>query len=141
MTKDSVPPNASTPTLAEQLRMQRYLQQESRSSAPENAKESDSLSSSGPRSFTAASEELRMQRQIQQESRSSAPENSEESDSLSSSGPRSFTAAPRDSNRTSRSMDNLRTILDRAVAVLDEDNEELEDSVISSRSDDSNTQP
>jgi hypothetical protein len=143
--KDS-PPNTSTPSLAEQLRMQRQLEQESRSSAAsDNAapEESDSLSSpSRLRSFTAASEMLRTQRQLQQESRSSAPDNIERRGSLSSIGPRSSTAAPRGSpHRASRSMDSLRLILDLAIAILDEDDVEVEDSVISIRSDDSNIQP
>jgi hypothetical protein len=154
--KDS-PPNTSTPSLAEQLRMQRQeLEQESRSSAasdnaaPEEsgssdnaAEESATLSSpSRLRSFTAASELLRTQRQLQQESRSSAPDNIERRGSLSSIGPRSSTAAPRGSpHRASRSMDSLRSIIDRARAIIDEDDDEVEDSVTSIRSDDSNSQP
>jgi hypothetical protein len=130
------PPSGSAPNLGELLlRMLRRRQQESRSSAPGNA-ESDPLSSSGLRSFTAASEQQRTQRQLQQES---APDNEESDIPSSSRGLRSFTAAPRAayprSSRT-RSMDTLRSILDRAVAVLDD--EDLEDSVISSRRDDSN---
>jgi hypothetical protein len=38
-------------------------------------------------------------------------------------------------------MDSLRLILDLAIAILDEDDVEVEDSVISIRSDDSNIQP
>jgi hypothetical protein len=115
--KDS-PPNISTPSVAEQLRMQRLLEQESRSSTSDTAaEESDSL-----HSFTAASAQLRMQRQLQQESRSSEP-NNEEGDSFPPIGLSSFTAAPRGSYRTSLSMDNLRSILARAIEVLDEDDE------------------
>jgi hypothetical protein len=121
----------------EQLRMQRQLQQESRSSVQGN-EESDSISSSsGLRSFTAVTEQLRMQRHLQQESGSSAQGNEESNNIASSSDLHSFTAAPRDSHpRTSRarSLDTLRSILHRAIAVLDDD--ELEDSVISSRRDD-----
>jgi hypothetical protein len=129
--KDS-PPNTSTPSLGEQLqlRMQRQLEQESRrSSASNNAvEESDSLSSSRLRSFNAACEMLRTQRQLQQESRSLVPGSVERSGSLSSIGLRSSTAAPRASHRASRSMDSLRSILDRAIAILDDDNDAVEDS-------------
>jgi hypothetical protein len=75
------------------------------------------------------------QRQLQQESRSSVPDN-EECGYLSS-----FTAAPRGPLRTARSIDDLRSILRRAVAIIDESDEETEDSVISSRRDDTNSQP
>jgi hypothetical protein len=135
------PPNTSPPSLGEQLRMQRQLQQESRSSTSDNAaEEGASLSSSGPRSFTAASVQLRMQRQFEQEARSSAPDNAEDSDCLRTSGLRSSTAAPRGSHRASRSRNNLRSILDLAIAILDEDDEEAEATVVSSRCDDSNSQ-
>jgi hypothetical protein len=82
----------------------------------------------------------RMQRQLQQESRSLAPVENEESDSNSSSGGglRSVTAAPRGCNRASRSRKNIRSILERAFAVLDEYDEELEDIVGSSSRDESN---
>jgi hypothetical protein len=145
-------PSASAPNLGELLRRQRQLQQESTSSAPDNAEESDDpLSSSGLLSFTAATEQLRMQRpQLQHESGSSAQGNEETNNISSSSGLRSFTAAPRGSHpRTSapraRSMNSLRSILNRAIAVLDGedaalDAEEVEDSVISSRRDDLNPQ-
>jgi hypothetical protein len=89
------------------------------------------------------SELLRMQRQrqlqLQQESRSAAADSNEESGYLLHSS----TVAPscRGSHRTSRSTDTLRSILRRAVAVLDESDHEAEDSVISSRRDDSNSQP
>jgi hypothetical protein len=121
-------PNTSTPSVVEQLRMQRLLEQESRSSASDNAaEESDSLSFIALPSFTAASAQLRMQRH------------------LSPSGLGSSTAAPRGSHRTSFSMEYLRSILTRAVEVLDEvldeDDEEVEDTVVSSRRDDSNSQP
>jgi hypothetical protein len=151
--KDS-PPNTSSPSLIELLRMQRQLEQESRSSAasdnaaPEESdhsdnEESDSLSSrSRLRSFTAASELLRTQSQLQQESRSSAPDNIERSGSLSSIGLRSSTAAPRGSpHRASMSTDSLRLILVLAIAIIDDDDDEVEDSVTSIRSDDSNSQP
>jgi hypothetical protein len=38
-------------------------------------------------------------------------------------------------------MDSLRLIIGRAIAVLDEDDEEVEDTVDFSRRDDSNSQP
>jgi hypothetical protein len=155
--KDS-PPNTSTPSLGEQLRIQRrQLGQESRSSASDNAaeesdsdnaaeesdsdnaaEESDSLSSSRLRSFTAASELLRTQRQLQQESRRSALDNIDRRGSLSSIRLRSSTAAPRGTHR-----DSLRSILDRAIAILDDDDYEIEfeDGFTSIRSDDSNSQP
>lgn len=150
-------PSASAPSLGELLRRQRQLQHESRSSAPpDNAEESDPLSSSGLLSFTAATEQLRMHRQLQHESRSSAQGNEESNDISSSSGLR-FTAAPRGSRShtrrersldtaahrgshphtsRARSLDTLRSILDSAIAVLDD--EELKDSAISSRRDDLN---
>ena len=139
------PPNDSTPSVAEQLRRQRLLEQEQesrRSSASDNpaeetAQESDSLASVAFHSFTAASAQLRMLRQLQQQSRSSEPGN-EESGSLSLSGLDSSTAAPRGSQRTSSSMNDLRSILTRAIEVLDADDEEFED--VSSRRDDSNSQ-
>jgi hypothetical protein len=85
---------------------------------------------------------LRMQRQrrLQQESRSSAADsNGEESGYLLRlSTP---TAAPGGSHRTSESKDTLRSILRRAVAILDESDDEPEDSVVSIRRDDSNSQP
>jgi hypothetical protein len=92
-------------------------------------------------SAPSLSELLRMQRQrrLQEESRSSATDSNEQSGyHLHSS-----TAAPssRGSHRTSRSTDTLRSILRRAIAVLDESDHEAEDSVISSRRDDSNSQP
>jgi hypothetical protein len=79
---------------------------------------------------------MQRQRQLQQESRSSAPGSNAESGCLL----RSSTAAPRGSHRTSRSMDNLRSILRLAVAVFDESDDESEDSAISSGCD-SNSQP
>jgi hypothetical protein len=80
----------------------------------------------------------RMQRQHRQESRSSAPDSNEESGYLL----RSSTAAPsRGTHRTSRSMDTLRSILRLAIAVLEESDDEPDNSVISSRLDDSNSQP
>jgi hypothetical protein len=82
-----------------------------------------------------------MQRQLQQESRRSSEPDNEESDYLSPIGFCSFTAAPRGSHRTSLPMDNLRSILTRAIDVLYEDDEEVEDTVVSSRRDDSNSQP
>jgi hypothetical protein len=79
-----------------------------------------------------------MQIRLQQESRSTALDSNEESGYLL----RSSTGAPsRVTHRTSRSMDTLRSILRRAAAVLEESNDESEDSVISSRRDDSNSQP
>jgi hypothetical protein len=139
-------PNASTPTVDEmliqrqlQMRRQRELQEESRSSASNN-EESDSLSSSRLRSFTAASEQLRMQRQLQQELRNPAPEN-EESDALSSAGLHSLTGAPRGSQSNSMTVAKLRSILNCALAVLDESDDEAEDGVESSRCGDSNSEP
>ena len=139
--KDSLPRSASATALGELLRRQRQLQQESTSSAPDNAEESDPISSSGLLSFTAATEQLRMQRQLQHESGSSAQGNEESNNIASSNGLRSFTAAPVGSHpRTSRarSLDTLRSILNRAIAVLDDD--ELEDNIVSSRRDDLNPQ-
>lgn len=141
------PPNASASHLNELLRMQRELQErtqrqlheESKSSAADN-EESDSLPSSSLRSFTAASEQLPMQREIQEESKSSVADN-EESDSLFSSGLHSFPAAPRGSQPTSRSTDNVRSILNLALAILAESDEEPDDNVESSNSDDSKSQP
>jgi hypothetical protein len=144
--KDS-PPNASEPNLGEllriaterqlQMRRQRELQEESRSSASDN-EESDFLSSSRLHSLTAASEQLPMQRQLQQESRNLAADN-DESDSLSSSGIHSLTAAPRGSRDTSMTVANVRSIVDDAIALLDESDEEPEDGVESSSCDDSNS--
>jgi hypothetical protein len=107
-----------------QARTQRELQQESKSSASDNEESDDSLiSSSGPRSLTAASEQLPIQRQLQQESRSSRPDN-EENNSLPPRGIRSLTAA----------------ILDTAIAVLnDTSSDEVEDSVEPNNHDDSNS--
>jgi hypothetical protein len=123
-----------------QVRRQRELQEESRSSASNN-EESDSLSSSRlPRSFTAASEQLRMQRQLQQALRNPAPEN-EESDALSSAGLHSLTGAPRGSQSNSMTVAKLRSILNCALAVLDESDEEAEDGVESSSCGDSNSEP
>jgi hypothetical protein len=80
-----------------------------------------------------------MRSQLQRKSKSLAPAGTEENDSLSSvAGLRSFATAPRDSNRASRSMSNLRSILDRAFAVLDEYEEEPNDIVGSSSHDESN---
>jgi hypothetical protein len=146
--KDS-PPNTSTPSLSEQLRIQRLLEQESRSLSSDNAaEESDSLSSVAFHLVATASAPLRTQRQFQQESsRSSAPNNEDSvADSLPPSGLGSSTAAPtRGSHRTSLSRDRLRSILNSAIAILDdnededdEDDEEVEDA---SRRDDSNSQP
>jgi hypothetical protein len=98
-----------------------------------------SKSSQASASAPSLGELLRMQRQLQQESRSLAPADYEESDSLSfSGGLRSLAAAPRGSNRASRSMNNVRSILDRAFAVLDEYDEEIEDVVGCSSRDESN---
>jgi hypothetical protein len=145
ISKDS-PPNASTPTLAEllriqrqlQIRTQRQLQEESESSASE-IEQSDSLSSSRLRSFTTASEQLPTQRQLQQELINSAPEN-EERNSLSSGELHSLTASPRGSHHTTMAMADLRSILNRALAVLDESDDEPEDGVESSSRDNSNSQ-
>jgi hypothetical protein len=127
--------SASAPNLDELLRIQqrqRQLQQESRSTVPAN-EESGYLSSSGLGSSTSTAAS---------ESRSRAPDN-EERGNLSSSGLGSSTTAeaPRGSHRSARPVENLRSILRRAVAVLDESDEEPEDSNISSRCDDSNSQP
>jgi hypothetical protein len=77
---------------------------------------------------------MQRQRQLQQESRSSVPDN-EEGGYLYSSGIGSSTttAAPRGFHRTAiRSMDNLRSIIRRAIAIIeDESDEEPEDSDIS----------
>jgi hypothetical protein len=116
------------------LEMQRQSQQESRSSASDNEDGDNSLSPS-------ASNRLEMQRQSQQESRSSAPDNEDGDDSRSPSGFDSSSVAPRDSHRTSWSRDNLRSILNIAIAILDESDEELEASVESSSRDDANSQP
>ena len=79
-----------------------------------------------------------MQRQLRQDSRSSVLDNEESGYLLRSS---TATAAPRGSHRTSRFMDIGRPILRRAIADLEESDDEPEDSVISSRRDDSNSQP
>jgi hypothetical protein len=130
--KDS-PPNNPTPSLDEILRMQRQLeeraqrelQQESKSSASDN-EESAPYSSSGPRLFIAASEQLHIRRQLQQESLRSAPEN-EEGDDLPPSGIRSV---------------SMVAILNTAIAVLAESDEEVEDSAESRNHDEeSNSQP
>jgi hypothetical protein len=114
-------PSTSAPDLGELLRI--HLQHESRSSAPDNAaEESNPLLYSGLHSFTAASEQVRMQRQLQQ---SSVPGNAE-SDNISSSSGLPCTS------RT-KSLDTLRSILNRAIAVIDDDDQELEDSDIYSR--------
>jgi hypothetical protein len=114
-------PSTSAPDLGELLRI--HLQHESRSSAPENAaEENDPLLYSGVRSFTAASEQVRIQRQLQQ---CSVPGNAE-SDTISSSSGLPCTS------RTN-SLDTLRSILNRAIAIIDDDDEELEASAISSR--------
>jgi hypothetical protein len=130
-------PSTSAPDLGELLRM--HLQHESRSSAPDNAaEESNPLLYSGLHSFTAASEQVRMQRQ-----QSSVPGNAESDNISSSNGLRSFTAIDRASHPSTtrtRSLDTLRSILNCAIAVIDDDDEELEDSVISSRHDDFNPQ-
>jgi hypothetical protein len=87
------------------------------------------------------SQRKRTQRQLRQESRSSAPDN-EDSDSLSPSGLGSSTATPRGSHLASWSTrDQLRSILDTAIAVLAESDDEVEDSVESSSRDDPNFQP
>jgi hypothetical protein len=129
--------STSAPDLGELLRMQ--LQHESRSSAPDNtAEESAPLLYSGVRSFTVASEQVRMQRQLQQ---SSVPGNAESDYISSSSGLRSFTAtdgASHPSTTRTRSLDTLRSILNHAIAVIDD--EDPEDIVISSRRDDFNPQ-
>jgi hypothetical protein len=144
--KDSSPNNASTPTIDEifiqrqlEIRRQRELQEESKSSASDN-EDRDSVFSSRLRSFTTASGQLPMQRQLQQISRSSPPEN-EESDALSSGGLHSLAAAPRDSHRDSMTAANLRSILTCALVVLDESDDEPEGGVESSSRDDSNSQP
>jgi hypothetical protein len=144
--KDSSPNNASAPTIDEifiqrqlQIRRQRELQEESKSSASDN-EERDSIFSSRLRSFTTTSGQLPMQRQLPQESRNSPPSN-EESDALSSGGlHHSIAAATRGSPRTSVTAANLRSILNCAIAVLDESDDEPEDGVESSGCEDSNSQ-
>jgi hypothetical protein len=124
-----------------QERTQGELQQEPKSSESDNEESDNSLPTTGPRQVTAASNRLEMQRQSQQESRSSAPDNEDGDDSRSPSGFDSSSVAPRDSHRTSWSRDNLRSILNIAIAILDESDEELEASVESSSRDDANSQP
>jgi hypothetical protein len=163
--------SASAPTLCElpsmqrERQIQRQLQQESRSSAQDSNEESgyllrsptaaaaprgshhtsrsmdsqDSRSSAPDTGTTAPGGPHRTSWSMDsQDSRSSAPDNEESGYLFRSS---TATAAPRGSHRTSRSMDTVLSILRRAVAVLDESDEETEDSVISNRRDDSNSQP
>jgi hypothetical protein len=118
-------PRSSFTAVSEQLPTQSQLQQESRNSALDN-EESDSLSSSTSRprsSFTTASEQLPTQRQLQQESRNSARDN-EGSDSLCSGELHSLPVAPRGSHGTSMTAANLRSILNSALAVLDESDDD-----------------
>jgi hypothetical protein len=123
-----------------QIRRQRELQEESKSSASDN-EDSDSLSPSRLRSFTTASGQLPMQRQLQQESSSSPPGN-DESDSLSSGRLHSLAAATRDFHSTnSMTVANLRSIVDYAIVLLDEGDEESEGGVQSNSDDDSNSHP
>jgi hypothetical protein len=155
--KDSLP-STSAPSLGELLRRQRQRQQESASSAPPDNAEGELLRRQRQRQQeSASSAPPDNAEESDQESTSSVPpDNAEESNPLSSSGLLSFTAATQqhesgssaqgnvESNnnashpRTSRaqSLDSLRSIIDQAIAVLDD--EEVEDSATSTRRDDSN---
>jgi hypothetical protein len=118
--------SASVPSLDELMRMQRQrqLQRDSRISAPDN-EESGYLSSSSLGSSTTAAPR-------------GSPHASRSMDNLRSI----LAAAPRGSHRSSaRSTDTLRSILHRVVTIIDESDEEPDDSVISSRRDDSNSHP
>jgi hypothetical protein len=127
--------SASAPNLSEVLRMQRQRQLQ--------FQEESGSAATGSTAAPNLNEVLRMQRQrqlqlqLQQESRSAAADINEESGYLLRSS--TATAAPRGSHPTSRSMDTLRLILSQAIAIIEESNDEPEDSII--RRDDSNSQP
>jgi hypothetical protein len=102
------------------------------------SKNSSQDSASAPSLNEVLRMQRRRQRQLLQDSRSSAPDNEESSNLLR---PSTATSAPRSSHRTSRPMDTVLSILLRAIAVLEESDDDPEDSVISNRRDDSNSQP